>query len=389
MTKITVFLLANAESPESSVLEGVAARGGRIAGESRARAIGLRAIDSDAKLASRLSDGIYLQSLQRLNPTDSSMKNTPFHTCLIACRFAVLLFAVTMLPGQWAIAQPAVLADAPQVADATIGEKWVRLRRDEKNRPLALEVAIVRYVQPEHAQVAPAQAPEYVDLIGAIHVGDVRYYRELNRRFRTYDALLYELVAPEGTVVQRGRGTSSAHPLGAMQNGMKSMLELEHQLEKVDYTRSNFVHADLSPTEFMQSMEDKNEGFFQLLCRMMGQGIAMQSQQAAQGESADVDIFAAFFSNDRPRRLKIALAKQFQSMESMLTGISGPDGSTLIEERNKRALAVLREQQTAGKQKLGIFYGAGHLSDMHERLIEEFGLQPIGTVWLEAWDLRP
>ena len=167
------------------------------------------------------------------------------------------------------------------------------------------------------------------------------------------------------------------------------MLELEHQLEKVDYTRPNFIHADLTPDEFMQSMEDKNEGFLQLLFRMMGQGIAQQSQQAAQGESADLDIFSALLSQDRPRKLKIALAKQFSSMESMLSGISGPEGSTLITERNKRALKVLRQQRAAGKRKIGIFYGAGHLSDMHERLVDEFGLQPIGTVWLEAWDLRP
>lgn len=308
----------------------------------------------------------------------------------IACGFAALL-ANLLLSTYDAYAQPAVLAEPAKSKTAEsseAGENWVRLRRDAKNQPLALEVAIVRYVKPEHAKLPPVKAPEYVDLVGAIHVGDRGYYRELNRRFRGYDAVLYELVAPEGTVVERGRGTSSAHPLGAMQNGMKSMLELEHQLEKIDYTRANFVHADLSPDEFMQSMKDKNEGFFQLLCRMMGQGIAIQSQQAAQGESADVDILAAFFSNDRPRQLKIAMAKQFQSMESMLTGISGPDGSTLIEERNKRALEVLREQQGAGKRKLGIFYGAGHLSDMHERLVEEFGLQPVGTVWLEAWDLR-
>jgi hypothetical protein len=317
------------------------------------------------------------------------MNSPQFRPSFAACVFAVVLAGFPLLAGRFAVAQPAVLADAPEVATAEAGENWVRLRRDAKSQPLALEVAIVRYVKAQHADVTPAQAPEYVDLIGAIHVGDLRYYRELNRRFRKYDALLYELVAAEGTVVQRGRGTSNAHPLGAVQNGMKSMLELEHQLEKVDYTRPNFVHADLSPDQFMQSMEDKDEGFVQLLCRMMGQGIAMQSQQAAQGESADVDIFAALLSNDRPRRLKIAMAKQFQSMESMLTGISGPDGSTLIEERNKRALAVLREQQAAGKLKLGIFYGAGHLSDMHDRLVEEFRLQPIGTVWLEAWDLRP
>ncbi len=287
-------------------------------------------------------------------------------------------------------AQPAVLEQPVKAeAKASKGDEWVRLRRDAKNKPIALEVAVVRYVTAEHANKAPAKVPEYVDLVGAIHVGDRSYYQELNRRFRKYDALLYELVAPEGTVVERGRGTSNAHPLGAMQNGMKSMLELEHQLEKVDYTRPNFVHADLSPSEFSKSMKDKNEGFFQLYCRMMGQAMAQQSQQAAQGESADVDIFAALFAKDRPRKLKIALAKQFASLESMLSGISGPDGSTLITERNKRALAVLRQQQAAGKHKIGIFYGAGHLTDMHERLVEEFGLQPIGTVWLEAWDLRP
>ncbi len=254
---------------------------------------------------------------------------------------------------------------------------------------MALEVAIVRYVRAKDANVPAAQAQEYVDLIGAIHVGDLRYYQQLNRRFRSYDALLYELVAPEGTVVEPGRGTSNAHPLGAMQNGMKNMLEVEHQLEKIDYTRPNFVHADLSPDEFSKSMASKNESFLQMFSRMMGQSIAQQSQQAAKGESADLDIFSALFSKDRPRKLKIVMAKQFASMESMLMGISGPNGSTLITVRNKRALEVLRKQQAAGKKKLGIFYGAGHLADMHERLVKEFNLQPIATVWLEAWDLRP
>jgi hypothetical protein len=272
--------------------------------------------------------------------------------------------------------------------EAPLGEKWVRLNLDKQDKPLALEVAIVRYVRPELADQPAARVQQYVDLIGAIHIGDHKYYRELNRRFRTYDALLYELVAPEGTVVEQGRGTSNAHPLGAIQNGMKAMLDIEHQLEQVDYTRKNFVHADLSPDEFLQSMEDRDEGFAQLYFRMVGQALAQQSQQSVDGESADLDILSAFFSDDRPRQLKIAMAKQFESMESMLVGFSGPEGSTLITERNKRALEVLRKQQAAGKRKLGVFYGAGHLSDMHKRLVEEFGLEPIGIVWLEAWDLR-
>ena len=122
-----------------------------------------------------------------------------------------------------------------------------------------------------------------VDLVGAVHIGDLAYYDELNRRFKNYDALLYELVAAEGTVVERGRGTSNTHPLGAMQNGMKSMLELEHQFEKVDYTQKNFVHADMSPDQFLQSMKDRDEGFLQMYMRLLGHTMAQQSDMAAKG----------------------------------------------------------------------------------------------------------
>ncbi len=296
------------------------------------------------------------------------------------------LLAIRVAP---AVAQQATLErGAAQDEEVKPGEQWVRLKFDQQQEPVALEVAIVRYVLPKYARQPAARAREYVDLVGAVHIGDRKYYDQLNRRFRTYDALLYELVAPAGTVVEKGRGTSNTHPLGAMQNGLKTMLEIEHQLEQIDYTRPNFVHADFSPDEFMESMENRDEGFAQLYFRMIGQALAQQSQQSAQGESADLDILGALFSPDRPRKLKIALAKQFESLEEALASLSGPEGSTLITERNKRALEVLRQQQKIGKRRIGVFYGAGHLTDMHERLVKEFGLTPIGIEWLEAWDLR-
>jgi hypothetical protein len=76
-------------------------------------------------------------------------------------------------------------------------------------------------------------------------------------------------------------------------------------------------------------------------------------------------------------------------MESTLSGMSGPEGSTLITERNKRALEVLQKQLKMGRRKVGIFYGAGHLNDMHERLVKDFQMLPVGIMWMEAWDLRP
>ena len=303
----------------------------------------------------------------------------------LAALISVLLcnFSTTATAEQ-AVLEPPVEQDSSE----QLGDSWVRLNSDENDQPLALEVAVVRYTLPKFADQRPEQLRRYVDLVGAVHIGDAKYYAQLNRRFQQYDALLYELVAPEGTVVERGRGTSNAHPLGAMQNAMKNMLEIEHQLEQVDYTKPNFIHADFSPAEFAQSMKDRDEGWMKLYFKLMGQGLAMQSEQAAQGNSADIDLFAALLSDDRARLLKVALAKQFGMMEAMLNGLSGPEGSTIITERNKKALEVLREQLDAGKKKLGVFYGAGHLSDMHKRLVEEFGMTPVSIEWLEAWDLR-
>jgi len=292
-------------------------------------------------------------------------------------------------------AQPAAAtksesSNARDAAEITPGKKWVRLLKGKQRQPVAMQTAIVRFVPSDDFQAnkSPADYARYVDLVGAVHIADHDYYKGLNRRFRDYDVVLYELVAPEGAVVPLGRGADSSHPLGALQNGMKNMLEVEHQLEQIDYTRPNFVHADLTPDEFMKSMEDRQEGFVQMYFKVLGASLAAQSQTDADTASADAEIFAALFASDRPRRLKIAMAKQFEGMEQLLVGLAGPDGSTLITERNRRALDVLEEQLDGGEERLAVFYGAGHMSDMQQQLMKRFDMRPVSVEWLDAWDLR-
>jgi hypothetical protein len=278
-------------------------------------------------------------------------------------------------------------ADGFVAADAAeLGSDWVRLVHDDKGQIIGMQTAIVRYVSPA---AAPGEQPVEVDLIGAVHIGDAAYYAQLNEQFAHYDALLYELVAPQGVVVERGEGTSNSSPVGALQNGAKTLLGLDHQLEQIDYTKKNFVHADISPDEFLQAMKDRNESFLEMYFRLLGQSLAQQSEMAAKGQSLDLELISALFAADRPRRLKIALAKQLSEMESLMVGFGGQNGSVLISERNKRALDVLRKQSKAGKHHLAIFYGAGHLSDMDERLRKDFGMRPVGVKWLTAWNLAP
>jgi len=258
---------------------------------------------------------------------------------------------------------------------------FVRLSRDEDENLVSMDTAIVRYIPS-----LPGREGLAVDLIGAIHIGDKSYYEALNEEFKQYEVLLYELVAPQGTRVPEGGGDDRS-ALSGLQGGMKEILELEFQLEQVDYQPENFVHADMSPEDFARSMAERDESVLTIFARMMGQSILQQSRQQGGGAS-DAELIAALFSRNRALKLKRIMAQQFEDLEQSMLAFNGPEGSTIITERNKVALKVMEEQIAAGKQRIGIFYGAGHLPDMEERLENEFGLRMIEQRWLPAWDLR-
>ncbi len=279
--------------------------------------------------------------------------------------------------------KPDEAAEGDKPAKAEEGEekestKFLRIVRDDSGTPIAMETAVVRY-----KGKAGKRDGLTVDLIGAVHVGDSSYYNQLNALFTKYDALLYELVAPEGTVITKDtpRGTS---PISALQQGIKNVLELDFQLDEIDYTADNFVHADMTPKEFSKSMKDRGEGFFQIFLRAMKQSM----MQANSGNApSDVELLMALFSKDRALKMKRLMSAQFEDLEGAMNLFNGPDGSTLITERNKKALAVLDREIKDGKTNLGIFYGAGHMPDFEERL-DKMGFERGEVVWVKAWTME-
>lgn len=286
------------------------------------------------------------------------------------CRWIVCC-CLTLIPtAGW------LVADEPAPANQ---EQFIRIARDQDEVPTALEAAIVRYVP------AGGEGETHVDLISAIHVAEPDFFAGLNRRFQAYDAVLYELVAPKGTRIPRG-GVRQQSAVSLLQGGMTQALGLSFQLDEIDYTRPNLVHADMTPAEFAQSMQDRGESLGKMFFRAVGQAMARQSGDVA--GATDVRLLTAMFSDHREHELKLILAEEFANLGGVMVVYEGPNGSTLVTERNKKALDVLRAQLAAGKKRLAIFYGAGHMSDMAERLARDFDMQQQHVEWLLAWDLR-
>jgi hypothetical protein len=259
--------------------------------------------------------------------------------------------------------------------------EFLRIKSDKDNTPVSLQLANARYVP-----VNGIPSDMYVDLISAVHIADKSYYQNLNELFKTYDVVLYELVAPEGTRVGDKAASEGKSLLSTLQQGMKNVLGLTFQLEEVDYSPKNFVHADISPEDFKNSMDDKGESFASMFMRMWL--IGLQQQVTNPNAVNNVQLLSALFSSNKERDLKILAAQQFMEMDPVMNALEGDKGSTIVTARNLKALKVLRQEIEKGNKTFAIFYGAAHMPEMEKVMMKEFKLKPDQVNWIDAWDLQ-
>lgn len=291
-----------------------------------------------------------------------------------------------------------------QAADKSEKQKpeheYVRIRKNDKNLAVALETSVITF---EGSSTYPKAQ---VDLIGAIHLGEPEYYKQLNELFKKYDVLLFEAVMPEEAVKggMRPGGGEGSHrkplsdeeewsdakvgftAISVLQVGMKDALGMEFQLTGVDYTPDNFVHADMTAEEFEASMKERGESFSGMFLTEMGK--SMSAQQKQNPLAMNLDMMMSALSSDRGYRIRRIFATQLAKAGEG-DAFAGFDGaSTIITERNKKCLSVMEQELKKGRRKVGIFYGAGHFADMEKRMVEEHGFKRTGEEWLVAWHLR-
>jgi len=221
-----------------------------------------------------------------------------------------------------------------------------------------------------------------VDLIGAIHIADKRYYEFLNESFEDYEALLFEMVGGE----RLGGGEKAAEPepepeenklaaLLTVYETMEKSLGLSGQGAVIDYTAENFVHADLTMKEFEALQEERGESLL---------GFMIQSAIVAKRPSREPDSINLMrgMLGGQPDLVKRELMHTMADADKQLDSLDGEN--VIIGDRNARCIEVLDREIADGKKKLGIFYGAAHFPDLERRLLEK-GFARVSTKWATAW----
>jgi len=275
----------------------------------------------------------------------------------------MMLFAVITVPLIRTILLCVFLLSA--LAAAAEDTLFVRVAIDQYEQPRALQVAIVSY--------GPRNGKQNlrVDLVGAVHIGDRSYYAALNERFTHYDAVLYELIAPKNAVVARA-DTGPKGVLSTTQIAMKNMLQLTFQLDEIDYGAANFVHADLSPGELSQSMDERGESLYVYFWRLF---YASMNQYARDPLGLnDIQKLSAMLSGDADNAFKIMLAYELVDLDAYSEILGEDADSAVIGARNQRAIDELRQQLDGGATRIAIFYGVAHMPDMEQRLLQQLDL---------------
>lgn len=256
------------------------------------------------------------------------------------------------------------LAEAPKPTDF--------IRVDEDAKAARLQTAVTRY---EKDGVT-------VDLIGAVHIADAAYYQGLTKRFEGYQAVLYEMIGGENANLPKDAGEKEAEKKQKDLSGLHQLytmvarfLALTGQMGSIDYTKGNFVHADVTMEEFQRLQTERGESII---------GFAEKAQKEGGANQPDPQKLMQAMLSGNSNKMKLEIIHTLGGGDDQIKMFAGE--SAIIGDRNAKCLEVFDAQVGKGRKKLAIFYGAAHFPDMEKRLLEK-GYKMTKQEWATAWNV--
>lgn len=270
----------------------------------------------------------------------------------------------------WARKVAVVAAMLAATGEGSLAGDFIRIREDDQ--ATRLQTAYFGY---EKDGVR-------VDLIGAIHIADKRYYEFLNESFEDYEALLFEMVGGE----KLGGGEKALEPEAEpAENKLAALLTIYETMEKtlnlsgqgavIDYTAQNFVHADLTMKEFEALQKERGESLVSFMIQS-----ALTAKRPAR-EPNSINLMRGMLGG-KPDLVKRELMHTLADADKQIDSLDGEN--VIIGDRNARCIEVLDREIAAGKKNIGIFYGAAHFPDLERRLLEK-GFTRVFQKWATAW----
>ncbi len=305
---------------------------------------------------------------------------------MMKCSISSLLLAFSLL-------SPSLAATA--APDDSYPKKYLQVHHGKEGKKLRIPIATYQN-----------EAGKTVDLVGVIHVADPEYYKLLNKRFDSYDRVLFEMVNGEDLVrfeilkkkmqkeglkgaeldEYQGMLESYVADSSALSSILKLVMEvlksntgLVIQQEGIDYAKTHFVYADMTQKELSAAMDARGETMLGiLLCDAL-----LGRKEKPKANLSYGELLRRLEATGAERQ---ALLRDFL-IEALVhtTQRDRVNENAIIVSRNEKAMQVFDEVMRDEKLKnVAIFYGAAHLPDFHKRMLKR-GYKLTKVEWLPSF----
>ena len=243
---------------------------------------------------------------------------------------------------------------------------YIRALRTEDGG--TLDVAVGAFERPDGRRVY---------LVGAVHIAHPETFAEQQAILDSMDLVLWEGVG--GHEKPSEEAMERFDVLFKVQTALKNVLNLDFQLERIDYKRGFWRNSDMGLNDLQAELDRRNLSI-------------MPNEELVRGLFGT--IFKVIDPKKVPRNETVgrgyrALVAPFMSDPDKLFEQASAEGlkEVLIGMRNRKVMddlaAILAEPDAP--QRIAIYYGAGHLPGMAQIMMDEMGFRYLGAHWITAW----
>lgn len=301
----------------------------------------------------------------------------------------------------------------PRATGVAAPQAYTRIARTDTNT-VELQIAVRKFVPVRHG--GPV-----IWLVGTSHIGDVEYYRALQKHLDAQTVVLYEgvnagahkhhareaVASADAAPVQEKAvpDKNKTNEVQGIQATLAKSLGLVFQLDAIDYDRTNFLNSDLSIQEIQRLMmgeEENSSAHAGQTVRPGGRGnpsfqylIQVMDGSSFLGSMMRLGVQFLGSSAKLQAITKLTLIETLGGLKGDLSQLQGmpPDlqqlVKVLIEARNQRVIEDLKKESKLMPRSgsIAIFYGTGHMDNMEKRITRDMKYRAAEEMWLTAFSV--
>ncbi len=174
-----------------------------------------------------------------------------------------------------------------------------------------------------------------------------------------------------------------------MQQELADALNLEFQLDALSYEEPNWFCSDLTIDEVEAKLKDRGVDSA-ILGTLTGEAFTAKLAVGLMKLIPMLDSLIGGGVSETARLLMIEMMSMPEG-ELLLKNVEPDLAHVIIVDRNTELLGDIETTIELANdiERIGVLYGAGHMSDLSPRLNTMFGYVPVEDVWLTALSVNP